>query len=239
MEILLIEPGRELLDALRGRMTEDGFEPVCVRNGTDALRLLDSARFESVLLDWSLPDMHGVDVLREMRTRRLDTPVMILSSRGCVADRVLALDSGADDYLLKPFHMDECMARVRRMVRTYRRILPSADGGLHCIGDMTVDLQKHVVTRSGKRLALSAKESEILEYLVLHSGRILSRDDIVRHVSSESADRDVIPVYIHYLRKKIDDGFALSLLHTVRGKGYMLSAEPVRKKRGSALFCTA
>ena len=86
MEILLIEPGRELLDALRGRMTEDGFEPVCVRNGTDALRLLDSARFESVLLDWSLPDMHGVDVLREMRTRRLDTPVMILSSRGCVAD---------------------------------------------------------------------------------------------------------------------------------------------------------
>lgn len=240
MEILLIEPVRDLYESLRERLTADGYEPVCVRNGTDALRLLDSPRFESVLLEWTLPDMHGVDVLREMRTRRLDTPVMILSSRGCVADRVLALDSGADDYLLKPFHMDECMARVRRMLRTYqRRTAPSGGGnGLHCIGDMTVDTEKHVVTRSGKRLALSAKESAILEYFAQHTDRILSREDIEQHVSPESADKAIIPVYIHYLRKKIDDGFALSLLHTVRGQGYMLSAEPVRKQRRGVRLCT-
>ena len=140
MEILLIEPNAALCEAVRLRLCDEGYAPVTASNGTDALKLLDSPRFESVLLDWQLPDMPGVDVLREMRTRVLDTPVMILSSRGSVADRVLALDSGADDYLLKPFHMDECMARVRRMVRTYRRRTPpSAGDGLHCIADLTVD----------------------------------------------------------------------------------------------------
>ena len=125
MEILLIESNEALRAAVSARLTADGFTPIAVETGTDALRLLDSPRFESVLLDWQLPDMAGVSVLREMRTRALDTPVMILSSRGSVADRVLALDSGADDYLLKPFHMDECMARDCR-----------ANGGMGAAFDM-------------------------------------------------------------------------------------------------------
>ena len=217
MEILLIESNEALRAAVSARLTADGFTPIAVETGTDALRLLDSPRFESVLLDWQLPDMAGVSVLREMRTRALDTPVMILSSRGSVADRVLALDSGADDYLLKPFHMDECMARVRRMVRTYRRRTPPSSGsGMHCIADLTDDTNRHVAT-------LSAKECAILELFAQHAGDTLSREEIEQHVSPEGADSAVIPVYIHYLRKKVDDGFSVKLLRTVRKQGYVLT----------------
>lgn len=235
MEILLIEPSRELTDSVRRRLNEEGYTAVCVSNGTDALKLLDSLRFESILLEWSLPDMNGVDVLRELRTRRLDTPVMVLSTRACVADRVLALDSGADDYLLRPFHLDECMARVRRMVRTYHRHIPESSGdgsgGIQCIADLTVDLTQHVATRSGKRLLLSAKESAILEYFAQHAGKILTRAEIEAHIAVQDSGSGLVPVYIHYLRQKIDEGYPLPLLHTVRGKGYMLSANPMRKPR--------
>lgn len=223
MEILLIESNDALRDALCTRLAAEGFSPAAVRTGTDALALLDSPRFESVLLDWQLPDMAGISVLREMRTRALDTPVMIFSTRGSVADRVLALDSGADDYLLKPFHMDECMARVRRMVRTYRRRPPSSGSGLHCIADLTVDTKHHVATRGGKRLALSAKECAILELFASHAGETVSRAEIERHVSPAGADSRLIPVYIHYLRKKLDAGFSRKLLRTVRNQGYVLS----------------
>ena len=225
MEILLIESNEALRAAVSARLTADGYSPISVGTGTDALRLLDSPRFESVLLDWQLSDMAGVSVLREMRTRSLDTPVMILSSRGSVADRVLALDSGADDYLLKPFHMDECMARVRRMVRTYRRSTPPSSGsGLHCIADLTVDTTRHVATRSGKRLPLSAKECAILEFFAAHAGNTLSREEIERFVSPDGTDSAVVPEYIHYLRKKLDDGFSVKLLRTVRKQGYVLTA---------------
>ena len=222
MEILIAEPNDALRDAIVSRLTAEGFDAVAVRTGTDALKLLDTPRFESVLLDWQLPDLAGVAVLREMRTRALDTPVMILSSRGSVADRVLALDSGADDYLLKPFHMDECMARVRRMVRTYRRRTPPpAEDGLHCIADLTVDTRRHVATRSGKRLSLSNKECELLELLASHAGDTITRAEIEAHFSG--TDTAIIPVYIHYLRKKLDAGFKLKLLRTVRKQGYVLS----------------
>ena len=223
MEILLAESNDALRNALCVRLREEGFTPVAVQTGTDALRLLDAPRFESFLLDWQLPDMTGLAVLREMRTRTLDTPVMILSSRSSVAERVLALDGGADDYLLKPFHMDECMARVRRMVRTYHRKTPSAPGGLYCIADLTVDTERHIATRGGKRLPLSAKECALLELFVSRAGEPLSREEIEQHVAAPQSDPALIPVYIHYLRRKIDADYPLKLLRTVRNRGYMLS----------------
>lgn len=244
MEILLAEPNEALAGALRDRLTEDGFSAVTVLTGTDALRLLDAPRFDAVLLDWTLPDMDGISVLRELRTRALDTPVMLLSTRTSVADRVLGLDSGADDYLIKPFHMDECMARVRRMVRTYQRkadAKPSSGGSLHCIADLTVDTAHHVATRGGKRLALSAKECAILEYLASHPDTALSQQQIESHVSPAFTDGStaIVPVYIHYLRRKVDEGYTVKLLHTVRGGGYMLSAEglPARKTRRFRRIC--
>lgn len=231
MEILIVEENAALAEALRARLTEDGYDTVLAESGTEALGLLDAPRFDAVLLDRGLPDMDGVAVLREMRTRALDTPVMLLSTRTSVADRVLGLDSGADDYLIKPFHMDECMARVRRLLRAYQRKslpeTPSGSGGLHCIADLTVDTAHHVATRGGKRLALSAKECAILEYLALHPDVTLTQADIETHISGDAAGSGtaVIPVYIHYLRRKVDAGFSVKLLHTVRGGGYMLSAE--------------
>lgn len=224
MEILLIEPNESLRSLLCERLCTEGFSPVAVACGTDALRLLTSPRFETVLLEWTLPDMDGVAVLREMRTRTLDTPVMMISTRGSVADRVLALDSGADDYLLRPFHMDECMARVRRMVRTYRRRSTAVQTGLHCIADLTVDTNRHVVTRGGKRIPLSAKECAILEYFAARAESTVTRAELETNVTQSASDSAIVPVYIHYLRKKVDDGFSLKLLRTVRRKGYMLSA---------------
>lgn len=226
--ILIAEANTALVEALRERMTGEGFIVQTVSTGTDALRLLDAPIYDAVLLDRALPDTDGIAVLREMRTRTLDTPVMLLSTRTSVAERVLGLDSGADDYLIKPFHMDECMARVRRLVRTYRRKNGSdgACGAMHCIADLTVDTAHHVATRGGKRLSLSAKECAILEYLALHPDRAMSLSEISAQVSGGHTDTGaaIVPVYIHYLRRKVDAGFPLKLLHTVRGGGYMLSA---------------
>ena len=223
VEVLLIESNEALCAAISAQLRAEGITAVAVRSGTDALKLLNAPRFESVLLEWMLPDMDGVSVLREMRTRSLDTPVMVLSSRGCVADRVLALDSGADDYLLKPFHMEECMARLRRMVRTYRRSEISA-AGLHCVADLTVDTARHIATRGGRRLLLSAKECAILEVFAAHAGQTVSQQELEEAVMERGAAPGIIPVYIHYLRKKLDDGYRLKLLRTVRNQGYVLSA---------------
>ena len=160
MEILVIESNEALRAAVSARLTADGYSPIAVETGTDALRLLDSPRFESVLLDWQLSDMAGVSVLREMRT---------------------------------------------------------------CIADLTVDTNRHVATRGGKKLLLSAKECAILELFAQHAGDTLSREEIEQHVSPEGTDSAVIPVYIHYLRKKVDDGFSVKLLRTVRKQGYVLT----------------
>ena len=231
--ILIAEANSSLAEALRERMRAEGFSAQAVGTGTDALRLLDAPHFDAVLLDRALPDTDGVAVLREMRTRALDTPVMLLSTRTSVAERVLGLDSGADDYLIKPFHMDECMARVRRLVRTYqRRIGGSAGGGLHCIADLTVDTVHHVATRGGRRLTLSAKECAILEYLAAHPDTAMTPAEISAHSAGQSdAGAAIIPVYIHYLRRKVDAGYTVQLLHTVRGGGYMLSAAEIPHRR--------
>lgn len=223
MEILIVEPNEALCRAICDRLEAEGFRAVAAGTGTDALTLLDTPRFEAVLLDWSLPDTDGNSVLREIRTRALDTPVMILSHRTSVAERILALDSGADDYLLKPFHMDECMARVRRMVRTYRRHTPPGSGsGIYCIGDLTVNTERHAVTRSGKRLPLSAKECAMLEFFAQHKGSFLTKEQITEGLPDIAFGTDLVPVYVHHLRRKIDEGFSRRLLRTVRRKGYIL-----------------
>lgn len=225
-EILVIEPQMTLRNDLLARLKEEGMESASAATGLAALCLLDHPRFDAILLEWSLPDMNGLELLRELRTRTLDTPVMVLSARGSVSDRVAALDGGADDYLLKPFHMDECMARVRRMVRTYRR-RPTAAENIHCIADLTVDAGKHVATRSGRRLQLTAKECAILELFACNPGVAFTPKDIEAKLEPEVIQHSaaLIPVYIHYLRRKLDDGFSRRLLHTVRRSGYMLCAE--------------
>ncbi|MCR5306263.1 MAG: response regulator transcription factor [Oscillospiraceae bacterium] len=225
-EILVIAPEDRLRSALERRLSAEGMNPVCAGTGTEALSLLNAPRFDAILLHWQLPDMDGMAVLHELRTRTLDTPVMLLSSRTSVAECVQALDGGADDYLLLPFHMDECMARVRRLVRVYSRPAAKELNGILCIADLTVDTAHHVVTRGGRRLALSAKECAIMEYMACNPGVTLTRQQIEEHLSPEdiSGSATLIPVYIHYLRRKVDDGFSVKLLHTVRNTGYVLRA---------------
>ena len=229
-EILVVEAQAPLNRELCARLRADGMQPVSAATGTEALCLLDRPRFEAILLDRSLPDLDGMNVLRELRTRTLDTPVMMLSTRGAVSDRIAALDGGADDYLLMPFHMDECMARVRRMVRTYQR-RPSPQSTIRCVADLTVDTEHHVATRSGRKLPLTDKECAILELFAKNPGVTLTPDQIEAQLSPDVMHRSaaLIPVYIHYLRRKLDSGFSRRLLHTVRRAGYMLCADMPQK----------
>lgn len=244
MKVLLVQGRCDLQTALADRLRSEGYILVTAETGTDALRMLTTPDFDTVLLDWKLRDMNGLDVLREMRCRALDTPVMLLSYQTAVSDAVNGLDSGADDYLVKPFHMDECMARVRRLLRVYQRKQAQpecSDSGIRCIADLTVDTARHIVTRGGKRLLLSAKECAILEFFADHAGETLSREAIEAHLSGSIPEKDtaLIPVYIHYLRRKIDNGFSIKLLHTIRSAGYMLCGEAVPKRRVGEMYPNA
>jgi len=224
-EILLALSDAAERAVISARLAADGFVCIPAKTGTEALSLLDAPRFSAVLLDGRYPDLTGLDVLRELRTRQLDTPVMVISSRTSVAERVQALDGGADDYLIRPYHIDECMARVRRLVRIYALPEKSAGSPLCCIADLTVDLRNHVVTRGGRRLLLSERECAILECLAQQPGVTLSGRQIgaAFPAKSDASGSAMIPVYIHMLRRKIDSGFSRPLLHTVRSKGYMLA----------------
>ncbi len=225
-EILLALPDSAERTRISQRLTAAGFVCVTALTGTDTLSLLGAPRFSAVLLDWQYPDMTGLDVLHEMRTRSLDTPVMMLSHRTSVAERIQALDGGADDYLIRPYHIDECLARIRRLVRVYALPAASGSAAMCCIADLTVDFKHHVVTRGGKRLLLSARECAILECLAQRPGVTLSGSQIEASLNKtpEQSASATIPVYIHWLRRKIDDGFSRPLLHTVRSRGYMLKA---------------
>lgn len=227
MEILLIEGNNLMRHSILGRLAEEGYQVTTALTGTKALQMLDAPRFDTILMDTALPDITAIGVLREIRTRGIDTPVMLLSAQNKVSDRVHALDSGADDFLAMPFHLDELMARIRRMVRTYKRSTTNEDNGIRCLADLTVDTQKQIATRGGKRIPLSAKEFAILEYLIDNQGVTLTRESIEKHVSSDemNSNDSVISVYIHYLRRKIDDGFSVKLLHTIRNAGYVLRAD--------------
>jgi DNA-binding response OmpR family regulator len=231
MEILLIESNHLLRHSILGRLAEDGYQVTTALTGTKALQLLDTPRYDTILLDTALPDITAIGVLREIRTRGIDTPVMMLSTENRISDRVHALDSGADDFLAMPFHLDELMARIRRMVRTYKRTSAQHDNGIRCLADLTVDTKRQIATRGGKRIPLSAKEFAILEYLIDNQGTTLTRESIEKHVSSQgiNSNDSVISVYIHYLRRKIDDGFSLKLLHTIRNEGYVLRADSPSK----------
>ena len=169
-----------------------------------------------------LPKMDGFRVVEAMRKQRVNVPVLLLTARGAVEDKVTGLDVGANDYLTKPFAFEELLARVRALLR--RGV---AGPEILEIADLHLDPAKHAVTRAGKRIDLTAKEFALLEYLLRRQGQVLSRSVIAQHVWGVDYDTftNVIDVYINYLRKKIDSEFTIKLLHTVRGTGYVLKAE--------------
>lgn len=219
MRLLVVEDEKRIADFL-GRGLESGGYAVDVANtGSSAVDHVHSTEYDLVILDLGLPDMDGLQVLEKIRNRKTVPPILILSARDSVDDRVKGLEQGADDYLVKPFAFVELLARVRVLLR---RGQPTPEKLQ--VGDLTLDCIRRKVTRANESIELAPKEFSILEYMMRNRGRPLSRTMIVEHVWDMDYDglTNIVDVYIRHLRSKIDDKWALKLIHTVRGIGYML-----------------
>jgi len=214
MRLLLVEDDRMIGESLRGALRQCGYAVDWVRDGRAADGTLSSERFDLVLLDLGLPQRDGMEVLQALRARGDRTPVIVLTARDALASRVQGLDSGADDYVVKPFELDELLARMRAVVRRKSgRAEPAIE-----VGGVTLDPSTHEVSRDGVPLALSAREYSVLEALMLRPGAILSRAQLEDRLYGwgEELESNAISVYVHQLRRKLGEGF----IHTVRGVGY-------------------
>ncbi len=223
MRMLIVEDERALRSVLIERLKKEGYSVDACATGADARHYLDAVPYDIVLLDIMLPGVDGLTLLREARRKGLDMPILLLTARDSIEDRVKGLDAGADDYLTKPFSHDELMARIR--VLTRRKYQNTTN--LLSLADLTMNLAAHTVVRGGKELRLSAKEYALLEYLLQNKGTVLTREQIESHVWSYDYEggSNVIDVYIRLLRKKVDDPFDRKLIHTLRGYGYVLQED--------------
>lgn len=225
IQILVIEDERKLADAIAEGLGRNGYGVRVAYSGEAGLKQLQEHPINLILLDIMLPRLGGLETLRQLRRDGFKIPVLILTSKGSVDDRVRGLDAGADDYLVKPFAFPELLARVRAL---HRRAIPSTASVLH-LADLSIDLSGRTVQRAGKRLDLTEREFDLLEYLMLNSGNVVSREMVTRDVWKTSVRHtsidNVIDVHIAHIRRKIDDPFAMKLLHTVRGVGFILRVE--------------
>lgn len=223
MRILFAEDERDLNDIITKKLTAQGYSVDSVYDGEEAIDILSYTDYDAVILDIMMPKADGFAVLRALRGAGKNTPVLFLTARDSVQDRVAGLDSGANDYLVKPFSVEELLARIRAMTRTAFGVSDS----LLSVGDLTMDTAAKVVKRGGKEIPLSAKEYALLEYLMHNAGIVLSREKIENHIWNFDYEggTNVVDVYIRYLRKKIDEGYDKKLIHTVRGRGYVLREE--------------
>ncbi len=220
MKLLLVEDDQNTILYLQKGLTESGFVVDVAEGGESALHLTDAREYDLVILDVMLPGRDGWSVLRELRVRGKQMPVLFLTARDTVEDRVKGLELGADDYLVKPFAFSELLARVRTILR--RSTKPQQD--LLRVSDLEVDLVRHRATRSGQRLELRPKEFALLALLARRTGEVLSRTFIAEQVWDMNFDSDsnVVDVHVRRLRKELDDPFDRKLIHTVWGAGYVL-----------------
>jgi len=220
VRILVVEDEKSLGMLLERKLRLSNYSVDLAMDGEEALLFLAGAEYDAVILDRMLPKMDGISVLKQMRSKGDRTPVLLLTALNSVEDRVRGLDAGADDYLGKPFAMDELLARLRVMLRR----AAGATSNSFRLADLLVDCDTRQVFRGEAEIHLTAKEFDILEYFIRNQGIVLSRDRIARHVWNYDYDgaSNVIDVYIRYIRKKIDADYPQKLLHTVRGAGYVL-----------------
>ena len=219
MRMLIAEDDRLTADTLAKRLREEHYAVDVCYNGTDALDYLLSAAYDVAVLDIMMPGMDGIGVLSRLRAAGRHTPVLLLTARDAVSDRVSGLNAGADDYLVKPFAYEELSARLRVLTRRQRQTSNRFE-----IADLIVDCDTLSVTRGGETIALTSREFALLEYMIRNKERVLSRAQITEHVWSYEYEgaSNMIDVYIRSLRKKIDEGRAVKLIHTVRYAGYVL-----------------
>lgn len=223
MKILIVEDEAKTSEYLRQGLTEAGFVVDLARNGLDGHHLAMTELYDLIILDVMLPDIDGWRILQSLREAGRKVPVLYLTARDSIADRVKGLDLGADDYLVKPFAFAELLARVRTLLR---RGATTATEAIVTVADLELDLMRRRATRAGQRIPLTAKEFALLELLIRHQSEVLPRSLIASQVWDMNFDSDtnVIDVTIRRLRAKIDDRFEPKLIHTVRGMGYMLDA---------------
>ena len=220
MRLLLVEDNKSILSATSKSLEKSGYSVDTCDNGLDAQAYISAGKFDCIILDIMLPGKDGLAILRYLRNANNLTPVLLLTARDSIEDRVKGLDYGADDYLVKPFSLDELQARIRVLLR---RQGPDRKNEIS-VADLTMDLTAHTVTRSGQNIDLTSKEFAILEYLLRNKNRVLTRTQIVEHVWNFDFDSssNIVDVYIRYLRSKIDDGFEKKLITTKRGSGYTI-----------------
>ena len=223
MRILIAEDEKDLNAIIKKKMESEGYCADSCFDGEDALYYLEQADYDAVIMDVMMPKKDGFQVVKEYRKNGGKAPVLCLTARASVEDRVYGLDLGANDYLVKPFSFAELMARVRAMTRKNS----DSVSNIFTLGDLTVDISAKRVTRGNREIRLSSREFALLEYMIKNAGRVLSREQIENNLYNFDYEggTNVIDVYIRYLRKKIDEGFDDKLIHTVRGSGYVLREE--------------
>jgi DNA-binding response OmpR family regulator len=225
MRVLVVEDEHKVARELQEGLEGEGHEVVVEQSGEDAFFRINTERFDLVLLDIALPGRDGLEILRALRKRDLNTPVLILTARDALEDRVKGLDSGADDYVVKPFAFAELLARVRALQRRGR----AAEVLRYKAGDLELDLPTRKVTRSGQLIELTTREFELLEYLMRFEGQVVTRETLAREVWRERVRSmtldNVIDVHIARLRRKVDADRPSKLIHTVRGVGFTLREE--------------
>lgn len=224
MRILVAEDERDLNRIIKKRLEKEEYSVDSCYDGEEAMDFLAVGEYDLVLLDIMMPKADGLEVVRRMRGKKISTPVLFLTAKDTVADKVTGLDAGAEDYLVKPFAFEELLARIRALTRKSAGQITNQ----LTLADLTLDMKSRRVVRSDTVIPLSAREFAILEYLMLNQGTVLSREKIENHIWNfdYAGGSNVIDVYIRYLRKKIDDPFSVRLIHTVRGSGYVMREEP-------------
>lgn len=223
MRVLLVEDDDTVSSFIRRGLIQEGFSVDVARDGREAFRQALDEPYDVIVLDILIPHMDGLEVLRQIRKESCRVPVLVVSAKDGVEDRIRGLNAGADDYLVKPFNFAELTARMRALLRRHSDLSQDAVQ----LGDLEIDLATRKVTRSGRRICLTPKEFSLLEYLVRNRGNVLTRTMIAEHVWDQHFDSfsNVIDVYIRYLRAKVDDESPTKLIHTIRGVGYVLSTE--------------
>jgi len=224
VRILVVEDEEKVASFIRKGLEEERYAVDVALDGEEGLELAELNPYDLIVLDLMLPGLDGFRFIQRLRAQGVHTPILVLTARDSVGDKVKGLDLGADDYLTKPFAFAELLARIRALLR---RGAPQAPPVLQ-VADLTLDPAARRVTRAGRPIELTAKEFALLEYFMRHAGRVLTRTMILEHVWDQSFDSytNVVDVYVNYLRKKVDQGFEPRLIHTVRGVGYVLREEP-------------
>lgn len=223
MKALIIEDEKNLAEILKKGLEEHSFIVELSFDGEEGLYMAETFDYDAVILDIMLPKLDGLTVLDKLRAKKIDVPVLMLTARGEIGDRVKGLNAGADDYIVKPFEFPELLARLKAVIRRNK----GESSPLIEVDGLTININSRTVRRNGREISLSSKEYTILEYLALNKGRIISRIELTEHIYDMDFDLDsnIIDVYINYLRNKIDKGRDRKLIHTVRGAGYILKGD--------------